>query len=595
MFTSPWLIISLLQIYKWLFYLFFCQCSPGGGVTLAHRLSYRTRILDDHFVPRTIETHRFDSSGNDYNKNDNSAIYRSIDKRFDQESSNNHVHLESNSHVQQSTSGNNFRKLLKQISRKSISDNQLSSNGICSTPDDRFGHCYEASECIERGGIPMGRCQASSTDNRQESGSSVCCLFEVSCGDSISEKHVYFRNPGYPSPLNDQQLCRLKVNKFVKDSNGSPQSSSSSSSICQLKLNMIEFDIAKPIEGNCTQDIFSVSGQNENNIIPRICGYNSGQHYYIAVDESGLINLQMVFRGKYSRKFEIHIEQLECGSKDLAPPYCLQYFDSNQGTIQSFNYDLKRNGGPEGRSEVTDGYPNNIDYLICIRKETGFCSISYEFMSDSNGAVLPFSVGTSHSNHLYNGNRESQSRGASALNIPKILALSEECDDDYLIVGGFRVCSRVKHATNNDAEHDMIGILSTLSTTSIEPSGNNGNDITTPESKRTNGELHEIDESIQPVFEPPSTPQQSVELRRPHRRANYHHQFYYGDSRPSSLNPDNYTFSSRSRGIIGSIRRQGNLMATDSTPGPFQLRFVANEMNNARGFYLFYRQNPCKI
>ena len=114
MFTSPWLIISLLQIYKWLFYLFFCQCSPGGGVTLAHRLSYRTRILDgsfihlffvvvnlliktvffiDHFVPRTIETHRFDSSGNDYNKNDNSAIYRSIDKRFDQESSNNHVHL----------------------------------------------------------------------------------------------------------------------------------------------------------------------------------------------------------------------------------------------------------------------------------------------------------------------------------------------------------------------------------------------------------------------------------------------------------------------------------------------------------------------
>ena len=40
---------------------------------------------------------------------------------------------------------------------------------------------------------------------------------------------------------------------------------------------------------------------------------------------------------------------------------------------------------------------------------------------------------------------------------------------------------------------------------------------------------------------------------------------------------------------------QNYLMTTDSTPGPFQLRFVSNSVNNAKGFYLAYRQNPCKM
>lgn len=38
---------------------------------------------------------------------------------------------------------------------------------------------------------------------------------------------------------------------------------------------------------------------------------------YIGIDESGMITLHMVFRGSYQRKFDIHIEQLDCGSKKL--------------------------------------------------------------------------------------------------------------------------------------------------------------------------------------------------------------------------------------------------------------------------------------
>lgn len=131
-------------------------------------------------------------------------------------------------------------------------------NEVCVAPDSRKGVCYDAGHCSERGGIPMGNCG-------QHNKGHVCCLFESTCGQLISEKHVYFRNPGYPMPVEAPQICRAKMNKIH-------------SRICQLKLTFNTFDIGKPIEGNCTQDMFSVSGQNENNIIPRICGFNSGQH-----------------------------------------------------------------------------------------------------------------------------------------------------------------------------------------------------------------------------------------------------------------------------------------------------------------------------
>lgn len=133
------------------------------------------------------------------------------------------------------------------------------SDDICNTPDSRFGTCYDASICAERGGTPMGRCTGGKGH--------VCCLFETTCGQMIRERHVYFRNPNYPFSYDVQRICRAKIHKI--DSNGA---------ICQLKLIFQHFDIAKPIEGNCTQDSFLISGQNENNIVPRICGHNTGQH-----------------------------------------------------------------------------------------------------------------------------------------------------------------------------------------------------------------------------------------------------------------------------------------------------------------------------
>lgn len=38
------------------------------------------------------------------------------------------------------------------------------------------------------------------------------------------------------------------------------------------------FQLKAPIDGNCVDDQFYVAGQNLNNLIPTLCGVNSGQH-----------------------------------------------------------------------------------------------------------------------------------------------------------------------------------------------------------------------------------------------------------------------------------------------------------------------------
>ena len=102
---------------------------------------------------------------------------------------------------------------------------------------------------------------------------------DMSCGDFTSEKLIYFRSPGFPSSHRNSKMCRLRVGK--RDRN-----------ICQYRVDLNTFEIAPPFNGNCSQDIFVVSGQNENNIIPKICGKNSGQHCEC---HSSLCNIVVTF------------------------------------------------------------------------------------------------------------------------------------------------------------------------------------------------------------------------------------------------------------------------------------------------------------
>lgn len=147
-------------------------------------------------------------------------------------------------------------------------ENEIYESDVCTAPDGRYGTCYDASECVNRGGMPMGRCSSNGYGSNgavAKSAGSVCCLFEATCGETVAERFVYFRNPGYPEPYDKSRMCRTKIGKINKD-------------ICQFRVDLLKFDLARPLEGNCSSDIFVVSGQNENHIMPKICGLNSGQH-----------------------------------------------------------------------------------------------------------------------------------------------------------------------------------------------------------------------------------------------------------------------------------------------------------------------------
>lgn len=78
---------------------------------------------------------------------------------------------------------------------------------------------------------------------------------------------TYFTNPAYPSPYNGSTSCTLTVHRAA-----------SLFKICQIRLDFVDFEINRPVAGNCDSDRLVVSGQNSNSIVPPLCGRNSGSH-----------------------------------------------------------------------------------------------------------------------------------------------------------------------------------------------------------------------------------------------------------------------------------------------------------------------------
>lgn len=176
-----------------------------------------------------------------------------------------------------------------------------------------------------------------------------------------------------------------------------------------------------------------------------------------------------------------------------APAHCLQYYTGTHGSVKSFNYDSS------AHNPAFEGYPNDIDYSACIKKESGFCSITYELYTDGE-KILPFAIGSNYDN------------GYSLWR-----SIATDCPDDHLTIGGVRLCSGARPSRSPVMSY----------------SGNETGSVS------------------------------SLDLWKPS---------------PFVLNAtlDHPT------------------VITDNTPGPFVIRFVSNHANNARGFYLKYRQNPCK-
>ncbi|XP_059610087.1 uncharacterized protein LOC132257265 [Phlebotomus argentipes] len=260
------------------------------------------------------------------------------------------------------------------------------------------GNCYHQLECEQLGGVGIEDCA---------SGFGVCCIFQVGCGGNSDKEVSYFENPGFPGPITERVACTMTV-KLLPD-------------VQQVLLEFVFFELRPPVEGFCSDDQFVVSGNNLNSFIPVICGVNTGQHMYVDVSDSAsrLLFLSMLSSVADNRAFSVRITQLK---SNLAPPNCLQYFTEPSGIIQTFNY--------EDNSTIVSvrnpSYLNNLNYVVCIKRIPGFCTVSY-------------------SNYVNNTEEEFQltntdEDGVSIIPPKQAGAEIFNCADDYIAINGVRLC-----------------------------------------------------------------------------------------------------------------------------------------------------------
>ena len=300
----------------------------------------------------------------------------------------------------------------------------------------------------------------------------------------------------------------------------------------------------------------------------------------------------------YERRFNLQLTQIPCSVEKLkAPPNCLQYLTGTYGNIKSFNYynhgslggqnSLANNANslPKGRNAITNneltnaGYPNDLDYTICFKKEPGFCSITYELATTSDNRLAPFEIGSSES--TINNHRVIPSFSHSTINS---LLSTRSANRD---TSKFNVLSN-----NHNGSHVTSPPTTTTSTSSSSVSTLPLLPLTLPVSTTViasqctedylivGGGIRLCSASIPFLPLSPVSPQ--------------------ADGSLSTGTLTDIAFS----GSIGKFDIQSNtllsnntspvILYTDSTNGPFALRFVSNSLGNARGFNLIYRQNPCK-
>ncbi|XP_048521994.1 uncharacterized protein LOC109540096 [Dendroctonus ponderosae] len=279
-------------------------------------------------------------------------------------------------------------------------------------------------------------------------GFGVCCVFRGTCGDSASTNCTYFQSPNYPdyypanggvvtptttpvpalSPTPDPRLHwyhRLVVSRTLAKGRQSSSDSSScgftiskaNANVQQLRIDFVDLDLAGPTNGTCMDERLVISGQNANDQIPVICGYNTGQHVYVDVSQlSGPVAIMVLSTTGAQKRFKLKICQFS-DTCQTSQGNCLQYYTGTSGVIQSFNYDRAAMF-----SRSTPGYFNNLNYAVCIRREAGYCSITY---SSQN---YPFQL----VNSLPNGQITvpAGQAGVDVLN----------CPDDFIIIDGTRLC-----------------------------------------------------------------------------------------------------------------------------------------------------------
>jgi len=268
-------------------------------------------------------------------------------------------------------------------------------NEACKGADDKDGVCYTAAQCTDMGGTATGNCAM---------GFGVCCriLVDPTCPSDITTASATIVNPGYPDDVNTATAgsCssssgaagRVAPRIFFPTTTTTTTATSTSvtnvevsgtdtmyrwaiykatPTVEQIRIDFVEFDIAPPKVGGCTNESMTITGADAvtNKILPdKLCGVLTGQHIYLSVKDLGtdFLTIEITLSMNGTQEWEMLITQIEGdATADLAPRGCLQYFKEDAATFSSFNYD-------NGNGMLI----NDQQYSICIMDNDAYCDVA---------------------------------------------------------------------------------------------------------------------------------------------------------------------------------------------------------------------------
>jgi len=287
-------------------------------------------------------------------------------------------------------------------------------NEQCTGDDGKTGTCYTSAECTSKGGSATGTCAQ---------GFGVCCriIVDPACPSDITTASATIVNPGYPDDVNTATTGSCSSSSGTASTKQAPRiffptttttTSASSTSVTnvevsgtdtmyrwaiykatptveQIRIDFVEFDIAGPITGGCTNESMTIMGADAvtNKILPdKLCGVLTGQHVYLSVKDLGtdFLTIEITLSMNGTQEWEMLVTQIEGdATADLAPRGCLQYFKEDAATFSSFNWD-------SGNGMLI----NDNQYSICIKDNDAYCDVAltansdFELTADSSGTCM---------------------------------------------------------------------------------------------------------------------------------------------------------------------------------------------------------------
>lgn len=126
----------------------------------------------------------------------------------------------------------------------------------------------------------------------------------------------------------------------------------------------------------------------------QVCGRLAGQHIYVETGRSGTPTTFTFDTSNDDSRWRIKVTYYECSNLRRSPEGCLQYFTGVSGEFQSFSFN-------DGDTSIL----LNTDYVICFRRERGFCQIDYSVQPNDGMEFVLGAAGTQNGGAVADQNK----------------------------------------------------------------------------------------------------------------------------------------------------------------------------------------------